>query len=275
MLISRRVTHRLAATALLGAILFACGERAEKPRPYTCAGKCSPTDPIVVGQPGPPGGTGGTGGGGGGGAPGEDGPVRLVGEVRSLDSLVPFAGTVYRDPVELLVEGEDGDVRGSWTGADTTFSLDGVRRAGVVWARATPLRLDALPTLQPLDTRFSDDLGVVSRPLTVVRTVPIDLAFNVLTLPIERDENLAQVVLVATNDSVPAEGIQVRATGVVVIYAENGGFSDTVTSTDRTGIVLLANVPGSGVTVELSGAVVGRWDVRLLPGGVTVAQVGD
>jgi hypothetical protein len=271
-----RVTRRLAAPALLGAILLACGQRGEKPAPQTCAGKCAPTVSIPVGHP-PPDGTGGTGGtGGGGGAPGEDGPVRLVGEVRSLDDLITFSGTTYRDPVELLVEGEGPDVRGSWTGADTTFSVDGVRSAAAVWAQATPLLMDALRTLQPLDTRFPDDSGVVIRPLTVVKSLPIDLAYSVLTLPVLRDESMAQVVLVTTKDDVPAEGISVSAPGVeAVIYADNGGFSDAVNSTDPTGIVMLANVPGSGVTVTLSGEVIGHWDLRLVSGGVTLAGVGN
>ena len=273
MLISRAVPHRLVAPALIGAILFACAQRAEKPRPHTCAGKCAPTTNIPVGHPPPPG-TGGTGGGGG--APAEDDPVRLVGEVTSLDDLITFTGTTYRDPVELLVEGEGADVRGNWTGADTSFSVDGVRSAAAVWAQATPLLTDALPTLQPLDTRFPDSSGVVNKSLTVVRTLPIDLAFSVLTLPVLRDSSLAQVVLVAKKGGATAEGISVSAPGVeAVIYADNGGFSDAVNSTDPTGIVLLANVPGSAVTVTLSGEVVGRWDLRLVSGGVTLAGVGD
>jgi hypothetical protein len=270
------VTRRLAATALLGAILVACGQRGEKPPPPTCAGRCSPTKPIVVGQPGLPG-SGGTGGTvGGGGASGEDSPVQLVGEVRSLDDIAAFAGAVYRDRAELLVEGHDADVRGTWTGADETFSLDGVLRANVVWARVTPGLADALPTLQPMDTLVDGSPEVIERNLTVVRESQIDLAFNVLALPVVRDTSLAQAVLVATKDNLPAEGIQVRADAAeAVIYADNGGFSDAVTSTDPTGIVLLANVPGSGVTVELSGEGTGRFDLRLLAGGVTVAGVGN
>jgi hypothetical protein len=268
-----RVTPRFVAVALLGAVACACAQRGEKPPPPTCAGKCASTTNIPVGHPPPPG-TGGTGGGGG--APGDDGPVRLVGEVRSLDDLISFTGTTYRDPVELLVEGEGTDVRGNWTGADATFSLDGVKSAEAVWARATPLLTDALPTLQPLDTRFPNASGVVNRPLTVVRTLQIDLAFSVLTLPVVRDSSMAQVVLVTTKDRVPAAGISVSAPGVeAVIYADNGAFSDAVDSTDPTGIVLLANVPGSGVTVTLSGEVIGHWDLRVVSGGVTLVGLGE
>jgi hypothetical protein len=109
-----------------------------------------------------------------------------------------------------------------------------------------------------------------------VKSSPIDLAFSVLTLPVLRDSSMAQVVLVTMKDDAPAEGIGVTAPGVeAVVYADNGGFSDVVDSTDPTGVVLLANVPGSAVTVTLSGEVTGRWDLRLVSGGVTLAGVGD
>jgi hypothetical protein len=219
--------------------------------------------------------------GGSGGESGEDdSAVRLQGDVRVLDSIAALEASTWPDSVELLVEGRSQDVMGRWNGSDP-FLLDGVKRGPTIWAQASPGPGDALRTLQPIDTTVANPSGVVETSLTIVRASELDVAFSVLALPITRDEARAQLVVVALSQGRAAAGVSVRADAAdVVIYVDNGGFTDTATSTDGSGIFLLANVPavawpGSGVTVTLSGSVSGRWDLRAVSGGVTFAAVGD
>jgi len=206
--------------------------------------------------------------------------VRLQGEVRVLNDISAFQALVFREPADLLVEGRDADVRGRWTGLDPSFSLAGVQRGQTIWAAVTPDAL-ALPTLQPIDTSMPNSSDVVETVLTVVETSELDLALSVLAIPVTRDETKAQAVLVALKAGAPAAGVHVSAAGAeVVVYLDNGAFSDDVTNTDPTGIFLIGNVPaapwpGSGVTVTLSGAVAGRWDLRVMRGGVTFGAVGN
>jgi len=200
--------------------------------------------------------------------------------VSVLDSIAALEASTWPDSVDLLVEGRSGDVRGLWNGIDP-FSIDGVKRGPTIWAQATPGPGDALRTLQPIDTSVPNAAGVVQTELTIVRASELDVAFSVLALPVTREEARAQLVLVALSQNRPAAGVSVLAPAAeVVIYVDNGGFTDTATTTDNSGIFLLANVPsvawpGSGVTVTLSGAVSGRWDLRAVSGTVTFAAVGD
>jgi len=121
----------------------------------------------------------------------------------------------------------------------------------------------------------------VTTELTVVRESELARAFSVITQPVMLDVTKAQAVLVVQKGNRRVAGVRVLApTAEAVIYVENGAFSDTATETDASGIVVLANVPssawpGSGVTLTLSGAVSGRWDLRVVTRGVTFAGIGQ
>ncbi|HEX6765768.1 MAG TPA: hypothetical protein VF103_09835 [Polyangiaceae bacterium] len=271
------MTHRLIALYLVGLALTACSPEAEKPPPATCSGRCGQRNPGIVGHVPPPNNTGGEGGGPSGG---DDSPVTLHGDVRSLDDITALASSPFRDPVDLLVEGVTGDVSGRWNALDP-FSLDGVKRAGVTWTQATPAQGDALRTLQPVDTSSPNASGVVETSLSVVRESELDTAFAVISMPITRDPGSAQAILIVLKSGRPASGVRVLAPGAAaVIYTDNGAFTDTATFTDGSGIAILANVPsvawpGSGYSVTLSGTVTGRWDLKLVSGGVLLAAIGD
>jgi hypothetical protein len=258
------------------ASLVGCQEQKEKPPPVTCQGRCGLVRPPVIGTAPPPGSDAGAGGESGG----SDEAVRLTGDVLFLHDLSGLGASVLSEPADLLVEGPTQDVTGRFDGVDP-FSLDGVKRASTAWALATPGAGNAIATLQPVDTSRPNDDDVVDTSLTVMSESELDAAYAVISLPVDRDEMLAQLVLVVRNDKRPAAGVRVTAQAAEsVIYADNGGFSDTVTATDPTGIVLLANVPasewpGSGVTVTVTGTVAGRWDLRVVSGAVTFAGIGD
>jgi hypothetical protein len=269
------VANRSSILAFVFAASVGCSPEAEKPPPPTCA-NCGTSDPGIIGGVPPIDGSGGAAGDSGSG----DTPVRLEGEVRILNDIAAFAAALFMEPAELLVEGQNDDVRGRWTGLEPTFVLDGVQRAPATWAQATP-GVEALRTLQPINTLSPNSAGVVTTVLTVVRTSELDAAFASLTMPITRDQTRAQAILVALKDKQPASGVRVTVLGVEsVIYLDNGAFSDAATVTDRSGMFLLANVPavpwpGTGVVVTLSGAVTGRFDLRLVTGGVTLGGVGN
>jgi hypothetical protein len=264
---------------LIVAVLVAsagCSPQAEKPDPITCTGRCAPVQPPIIDPVDPPDPDAGAGGESGS----SDEPVRLLGIVLLLDDIPGLNASPLREPAELLVEGRSGDVTGRYDGINP-FALDGVKRAATTWVEVTPGPGDTLRTLQPVDTSRPNDADELTTELTVVRESEIDRAFSVIALPVVPDENAAQAVLVIQKDGRRAAGVRVFAPAAeVVIYSDAGGFSDTVTSTDGSGIVVLANLPastwpGSGVTVTLSGAVTGRWDLRVVRGGVTFAGLGE
>ena len=254
-----------------------CTPQAEKPDPITCRGRCAPINPPIIGHVSGP---GGGGSGGAGGDSGSDEAVRLLGTVVLLNDITALAASPLTEPADLLVEGRSGDVNGRYDGNDL-FSLDGVQRAPTTWAQVTPGPGDTLRTLQPIDTSRPNEADELSTTLTVVRASELDRAFSVISLPVVPNPSAGQAVLVVQKDGKPAAGVRVFAPAAeVVIYVDNGGFSDTVTATDGSGIVVLANVPatswpGTGVPVTLSEAVKGRWDVRVVSGGVTFGGIGN
>jgi hypothetical protein len=255
-----------------------CGEQVEKPPPVTCSGRgCGGPihrPPVTHVPPG-------DGEGGAGGSPsGGDEAVRLLGDVLLLDDIPALAASRFVEPAELRIEGRSGDVTGRYLGTDP-FSLDGVASAQTTWAQVTPGPGDALLTLSPVDTSRPNDAGEVETSLTVVRESELDRAFSVISSPVSRNPGAAQLVLVVQRGGRGASGASVIARAAeAVIYVDNGGFSDIVTTTDGSGIVVLANVPadswpGSGVTVTLTGTVTGIWDLRVVRGGVTFAGIGE
>jgi hypothetical protein len=268
------------ARSLLAVVALAagasCSEQAEKPPPVTCSGRrCGPIHipPVTHVPPG-------DGEGGAGGSPSSDDAVRLLGDVVLLDDIAGLTASDFVEPADLRVEGRSGDVTGRYLGTDG-FDLDGVASTRTTWAEVAPGPGDALLTLQPVDTSRPNDANEVRTTLTVVRESELDRAFSVISSPLARNPGAAQLVLVVQKGDRGASGVGVLARAAeAVIYVDNGGFSDIVTTTDGSGIVVLANVPadswpGSGVTVTLTGAVTGIWDLRVVRGGVTFAGIGE
>lgn len=206
-------------------------------------------------------------------------PVRLEGEVRLVNDLAALTASRFGDPAALRTEGPNGDVVGQWDGIGP-FVLEGVKSAGAVWVQATPGPGDILRGLRPVTTTSPDAFGVVTMALFVARASDFVEAFDLLSSPIEVSLTAGQAILVATRDGAPVAGARAVAPGETILYAENGAFSDTATSTDESGTFMVANVPagewpGTPVTLTLTGPVTGSYALLLVSGGVTVGEVGN
>ena len=206
-------------------------------------------------------------------------PVRLEGDVRLVNDLAALTAARFDDPAALRTDGPNGDVVGQWDGIGP-FALDGVKSAGVVWVQATPGPGDVLRGLRPVTTSAPDAFGVVTMALFVARASDFIEAFDLLSSPIAFSGTAAQAILVAVRDGEPVAGARVVAPRETILYAENGAFSDTATSTDESGIFMVANVPagewpGTSITLTLTGSVTGSYALLLVSGGVTVAEVGN
>jgi hypothetical protein len=207
--------------------------------------------------------------------------VRLEGEVRILNDINALAASAFTDSAAILAEGETTAVLGQWNGTDP-FSISEVKGAAAVWTQVTPTGGDALLTLAPIDTTQPNSAGVVPTVLTVVRASELEAAYGVLSTPLAPDSSKAQAILVVLVGGRPASGIRVLAPGAeAVVYAQNGTFSDDATSTDTSGLVLVANIPSvpwPGATVSFTltdGTTTSRWDVKVVTKGVTLAGVGN
>lgn len=206
--------------------------------------------------------------------------MRLEGEVRILNDLAGVTATLFAEAAALRVEGTNGDVVGQWNGIDS-FAIDGVKSAAAVWAQVTPGPGDALIGLGPVDTSSPDDSGVVTTVLAVARASDFREAFDLLSSPIALDEAAAQAILIAQTNNAAVAGVRVVAPlDRTVLYVENGAFTDTATSTDASGRFMLANVPagdwpGNTVTLTLDGPVSGRYDLKVVSGGMTLGKVGN
>jgi len=262
----------------LALVLVSCGDDPER-IPSTCVDCGYITGSGTVA-------TGGSGGGGGEAASGSgatDGEaVTLTGQVLLLDDVDFDSGPLFPDPTAIRVEGQSGaSVVGSWDGVEP-FSIDDVAGGPEVWLLSTPpMNGFALPTLVPLDTTMPNMAGVVTANVPVVSQDVIDTVLSLLSVPVFRNEEAAQIVLlIEDSDGAPLAGVTVTARAAeVVAYGASGSFSDIATETDSSGLVLVANVPattwpGSLVGVTLSGTLDRGADVRVVSGGVTRGEIG-
>ncbi|HEY3493598.1 MAG TPA: hypothetical protein VGK73_02885 [Polyangiaceae bacterium] len=270
----------LGVAGLLG---FACQAEEERPPPQTCLGvQC-----FMHGNPGAKPGDGSGGSAGGSDGDGGEAPsVTLSGVVGHLldDEFAYYE--LYEGEVDLRAESSDsGSERGVWRGSEP-FTIRGVRQAPFTWLYGEPRvsSLGALPTLKLIRTDEPNSDGVVfleeGNAFILVRESIIEQIFGVLSSPITLDSRKGQVVLqLLTASGAGASGIQVTAPKAdVVIYAVNGSFSEIPEETDSTGLVLLANVdgdswPGELVEVGFQGDRSTAFDVRVITGAVTYAQI--
>jgi hypothetical protein len=191
-----------------------------------------------------------------------------------LINIPAVEATDFVEPADIVVKGQNGDLRGRWNGSDP-FSIDGVEQSPGVWVEATPLGGDALLTVQPVNTLKPEAPRVVDQDLLVVSASEIELALGAISSPLTPNPTRAQVVLVAQENDEGLAGVQVSAPDAeAVIYLDNGAYTDTATETDSSGIVVLANVPpDSSYVVTLTGELTTTAVLRLVSGGVTVAAV--
>ncbi len=255
----------------------ACEQPADRPPPLPCAGCGTPNTGISSGHAPPSddmdGGTAGSGSS-------SDEPITLEGEVHILQDIATLNSARFDEPAALRVEGTNGDILGQWDGTGS-FSIQGVPRADVVWTQASPVSAGLLRAVRPVNTNAPNDVSAVRTTLGIARASDFQDAFDLLAAPIVFAENAGHAILIAVADGEAASGATLLAPrDAVVLYAENGAFSDTATSTDESGIVLLANVPagawpGSAVPVTLGGSGSGSYAVTLVSGGVTIAEVGN
>jgi hypothetical protein len=275
---------RAAGAVLVAALALGCHSSEENPPPPTCVGDCGL--PPGLGSELPPSGSGG-GENEGGSGPGTSG-VELTGNVLQLNDDVNFvSGTLFTGQADLKTEGANGkNVTGLWDGSDPFF-LEGVRVATPVWVLATPqnpMLDDALAGMEPVRTDAADSQGRVSANLALVRSTTIDQIFNLATVPLANDPTKAQIILRLVGkasgnaEPPPLAGVKVTAPAEDILYGASGSFSDVVTETDVTGVVILANVPGAVypgalVSVEFSGTANSGAQVRAVTGAVTLATI--
>ena len=276
MLSSRRgVAHRSIVGAVVFAVAFGCNQQSEKPPPPTCA-RCCGADSIADGRSRR--------------AAGRwrrgrrlrrrrRAAVRLEATSSCSTTFAALEASTWPEPADLLVEGRSGDVPGRWNGIDP-FSIDGVKR-GADHLGPSDSRTGRRAAHASADRHERPERGGRRRrrTLTVVRASELELAFSVLSLPVTpRRSASARGARRLQKPGTCRAGVSVRADAAeAVIYVDNGGFTDTATATDDSGIFLLANVPavawpGIGVTVTLSGRGVRAAGIsRLVSGGVTFA----
>lgn len=273
-----------AALAMLvggGAVVSACEQPPERD-PVVCVGRCG--FPGEEGGGVPQGGRGGDGDGNEGGEAGESDGVTLTSQLLLLNDLDFRNGGPFTEPAEIRVEkAGGGSVTGTWNGSDP-FRLARVLEGRAVWALGTPsaaLNTDALATLEPVRTDDPNAEGVVEAdPFALVRASTMQNIYDLLTLPITLEPAHAQIVLRVVNGSgAGIPGVRVTApSAAVVIYAASGAFSDAETQTDATGLVVLANLPGSAwpgslVSVSFAGAETGATELRVIADAVTLVSV--
>ena len=280
---SRAVQGLLGLLAAGGVSATACEQPKERV-PSVCVGRCG--FPSEEGGGLPQGGRGGDDENEGGEA-GESPGVTLTSSVLLLNDLDFKSGGPFMDSAEIRVQKQGGgSVTGRWNGAsgNDPFRIEKVLEGRAVWALGTPasaLNNDALATLEPVRTDKPNSGGVVEAdPFALVRASTMENIYDLLTVPITLDPSRAQIVLrVVTDAGAGIAGIRVTAPSAeVVVYAASGAFSDAATETDNTGLVVLANTPGSEwpgslVSVSFAGADTGAADLRVISGAVTVVSV--
>jgi hypothetical protein len=240
--------------ALLLVVLCACSEPAER-TPATCEGCGINTGGGVgVGS----GGSAGTGGGQAGLGANAGAGVKLEGDLLVLTDFDFRRGLALTDPgTTVRAEGQAGGFVITDHDGIGPYVLEDVLSADEVWALAVPSPGSvALPTLGPVDTSQPDQTGTVNLDLALVGTDLIDVILNLLTVPTARDPERASAVLrVTTATGAPIAGVTViEPSAEVVVYGASGTFSDVVTATDASGLVMLVNLPASSSWICRSSA---------------------
>jgi hypothetical protein len=277
-----------ATPALLAAVLVGgCANSQERPRPIVCEGHCGSPANVRIGAPTMPGGGGESGETPGAGGGSSDETVTLTGKVELLLDNGRFdTGEIFADPATIKSTNAEGRTASdSWNGQDP-FTVKELPGGGVSWLLVTPQSAgtDASITLEPVVVDRPDSKGFVTADLGLVRDSNIETIFTLLSVPTQRDQKAAQVILRLTERGAgsgltPITGVTVKAASAETItYSTNGGYSSAATQTDSTGVAILLNVPAGGwpgslVSVQFSGAKTGGAEVRAVGGAVSLVTI--
>ncbi len=166
-----------------------------------------------------------------------------------------------------------GESKGTWAGSGTV-TLERLVSGAFVLVTPTDSTQDSLPTVLSLPENAEEE----PLELPLVRATVLDAIFTLPTLPVSAVEGRAQVVFRVGDlrTHLPRAGATITAAGAeVVLYSDGGTWSDAVTETDPTGLVLIANVPaapwpGRLSTITVSGAVLGSVPYRAVEDAVSV-----
>jgi hypothetical protein len=168
-----------------------------------------------------------------------------------------------------------GSTEGTWTGSGTV-TLGRLVSGAFVLIAPTDSTQDAWPTV----LRLPESVEVEPVELPLVRATVLDAIFSLPTEPIEPVSGRAQVVfqIEDADTHLPLAGATVTAAGSeVVLYADGGTWSDAVTETDPTGLVLIANAPAAAwpgrlSTITVSGSALGSVPYRAVADAVSVVR---
>ena len=159
----------------------------------------------------------------------------------AIDTGRPFADGAT---VEMILA-SDGSLVAQST-SRSRFSINGVMGDTLSYVGVFPdSGLDALPTLQWIDTLASGDVGV-----GVVRASTLDLIYGVVSLPENRNPDAAQVVLrfLVESTGLGLSGVEVFPPfGAKAIYDQGGGWTDGMVGSGSRGLAILRNFAAVGL----------------------------
>ncbi len=195
-----------------------------------------------------------------------------------MDVLDPRSATPLEGTFSIRAPGVDGTTQ-VLTGS-VPAPMAGIRYSTRAWLSAEPTTPGAYwPGLLALDTTKIDVNQTVTIP--VVARSDLELIGNLLTVPAIIDESAAQILVrfVQATSRSPILGVKVLSQGdELVVYDEQGVFSDQGEQTGSMGIALLLNrsaASGTGqwLQIEFGGATDGSLAVPLQAGFATFAEV--
>jgi len=185
----------------------------------------------------------------------------------------------FGEPVEIRAEGAGGVEVVAQSDGTNPVELENVAVGPQVWFGVfptNPASVDAMPTIEPLDTRVSRDVE-----LHVIAGSVLDQIYDVLTNPTTRAPGAAQVVLrfvLASDRTRPVSGVSVHADNAeTFVYDAAGSYSDVTGATGPAGVAIVANLAAGAVArdvpIAISGPVSTLVEARVLAGAVTFGEV--
>jgi hypothetical protein len=207
---------------------------------------------------------------GGESAVGEE-TATFSGSIRAFSDDYFDQGTTFTGRAKVSATGESG-ARVTTEYDGTSFELTEVLKDRGNWFWVEPAASTGmLPTLMPLDTRTVNADSLI---VGVVNSVAIDNIFAFLNT--ERSVERAQIVLTLVDEGGRSvSGVRGTLTAEVTAYRAAGGWvGDDIT--DDSGMIFFGNVQAgsalSSVSINLSGAVTARLDVKVAAGATTVVS---
>jgi hypothetical protein len=230
------------------------------------------------------GGTGGAGGTAGsasatGGEPTEwptttlNGQVWLVNEFNSDPApTVPFVNAAEDDvQVDVVAEGRDSDTTAVGVSVDSPFELAEVREAEAVWVRVSTDDATMMGALHQVDTTEP-----ATHPVYVVQRLLIEDILDRSPAGISLNRDRAQIVLRVIDQSRQGvDQVVVGRGGSEILYRQLNVWDGAATSTDSSGLALVANVGATAAVGSFAEFTVGAKQVTVpvYPDTVTLVEV--